>query len=58
MISILLLSSQVATGHAAGVGASLNGIKVEFELTNADGELVTEQDIRGRYVLLAFGFTH
>ena len=40
------------------INASLNGIKVEFELTNADGELVTEQDIRGRYVLLAFGFTH
>ena len=58
MISILLLSFQVATGHAAGVESPFDGIKVEFELINADGERVTELDVRGRHVLLAFGFTH
>ena len=58
MISILLLSFQVATGHAAGVKSPFDGIKVEFELINADGERVTKQDVRGRHVLLAFGFTH
>ena len=35
-----------------------DGIEVEFELLNRDGEVVRYQDFRGRNVLLAFGFTH
>lgn len=33
-------------------------IKAEFELTNADGNPVTEEVLSGHYTLMAFGFTH
>ncbi len=33
-------------------------ISARFELVNADGKLVTEQDFQGHYTLVAFGFTH
>ena len=56
--STLVLCLQVVSGHAASVEGPFDGIKVEFELINANGEQVTEQEVRGRHVLLAFGFTH
>ena len=34
------------------------GIVVDFELVDRDGSLVSDEDFRGRYVLLGFGFTH
>ncbi len=33
-------------------------INIEFELLDRSGEVVNEADLRGKYVLLAFGFTH
>ena len=42
----------------AGNAGPFEGIKPEFELVNHRGETVTEKDMRGYYVLLAFGFTH
>ena len=52
---ILVFYSQVAmTDKTTG---PFDGIKPEFELVNYNGETVTELDIRGHYVLLAFGFT-
>jgi len=41
-----------------GLGAGSHGIVVDFELTDRDGNLVTDEDFLGRYVLLGFGFTH
>ncbi|MDT8399129.1 MAG: SCO family protein [Pseudomonadales bacterium] len=32
--------------------------KVDFELLNAAGELVRDEQFRGQYLLLTFGFTH
>ncbi len=39
-------------------GSAIVGVKTEFELVNNQGELLSESDLRGKYVLLAFGFTH
>ena len=36
----------------------IDEIRVDFELLDADGVLVTDESYRGKYVLLAFGFTH
>lgn len=33
-------------------------INVDFELLDRDGKLVRDEDFRGKYILLAFGFTH
>ena len=35
-----------------------HGIVVDFTLVDRDGHTVTDEDFRGRYVLLGFGFTH
>lgn len=36
---------------------SLADIRVDFELTGASGQLVRDEDFRGRHLLLGFGFT-
>lgn len=36
----------------------IENISAEFELVGKSGEIVTATDFRGKYVLLAFGFTH
>lgn len=55
---LLIGSSYSQTAMTDGSGGPFAGIKPEFELVNASGEVVKEQDMRGHYVLLAFGFTH
>jgi cytochrome oxidase Cu insertion factor (SCO1/SenC/PrrC family) len=55
--SALMLAVQLNTALANGEHR-FDEIRSEFELLDASGERVTEQDFRGRYVLLAFGFTH
>jgi protein SCO1/2 len=37
---------------------SLDSVQVSFELTDHGGNSFTEKNLQGRYVLLAFGFTH
>jgi cytochrome oxidase Cu insertion factor (SCO1/SenC/PrrC family) len=58
-------SAQMAMGdHAAHMGAAMPGadatseIVVDFELVDRDGNTVTDEDFRGRHILLGFGFTH
>lgn len=48
-------------GHAAMTalpGGDQNGIVVDFSLLDRDGNAVTDEDLRGQYLLLGFGFTH
>jgi len=35
----------------------MQGIKIAFELMDSSGTLVTEEQFRGKYVLMTFGFT-
>lgn len=35
----------------------LSGIRVDFELLDRDGRTVRDEDFRGRYLLVGFGFT-
>ena len=49
----MLLNNALAAGENY-----FDGIRAEFELVGANGELITEQSFRHRYVLLAFGFTN
>lgn len=45
--------------HAAMMPATNdNGVVVDFSLVDRDGRPVTDEDFRGQYVLLGFGFTH
>ncbi|HSG64447.1 MAG TPA: SCO family protein [Gammaproteobacteria bacterium] len=46
------------TDHGAIGVPGDHGIVVDFTLVDRDGKLVTDEDFRGRYVLLGFGFTH
>ena len=64
--------AQAQADHAAHVGALAadtanhdsidsaitHGINVDFELLDRHGNVVTDEDFLGRYVLLGFGFTH
>jgi protein SCO1/2 len=50
-------------GHMAMAGGDMpppvdDGIVVDFTLVDRDGNTVSDEDFRGRYVLLGFGFTH
>lgn len=58
-------NAQMAMGdHAGHVAAAMPGtdatsqIVVDFELVDRDGNTVSDEDFRGRHVLLGFGFTH
>ena len=44
--------------QAAAAEPDGHGIVVDFELVSGAGQLVTDEDFRGQYVLLGFGFTH
>ena len=47
-----------AANHDSLDGANAHGIDVDFELLDRHGNVVTDEDFLGRYVLLGFGFTH
>ena len=55
---LLILSIYSQTAMTNGSAGAFEGIKPEFELVNSSGEVVTARDIRGQFVLLAFGFTN
>ena len=44
--------------HDALDDSNFHGINVDFELLDRDGKLVTDEDFRGKHVLLGFGFTN
>ena len=48
-----------APGDAAWAAGPASGqlLEASFELVNGSNELVTEQDFRGRYLLISFGFS-
>jgi protein SCO1/2 len=47
-----------AANHDSLDRANAHGINVDFELLDRHGNVVTDEDFLGRYVLLGFGFTH
>ena len=47
----------VTQGWAGERDSRYANVRVEFELLDKAGEVVTEKDLRGKFVLLAFGFT-
>jgi cytochrome oxidase Cu insertion factor (SCO1/SenC/PrrC family) len=57
MAGMLLLFVQMSSAVADNED-HLGAIGARFKLINADGNIVTEQILQGRYTLLAFGFTH
>jgi protein SCO1/2 len=49
--------SSAGAEDAAALMDSLTGIDIDFELVGRDGALIRDDDFRGRYVLIGFGFT-
>ena len=54
--AVLLLTAPEGTRQVQSSGTALVG--GPFSLIGADGKTVTDQDFRGRYMLVFFGFTH
>ena len=52
----MILGTDVHKNHVVTSGTALIG--GPFELVGKDGKTVTDQDFRGRYMLVFFGFTH
>jgi len=48
----------MAANHAPMAALGDHGIVVDFELSDRNGAPVHDEDFRGRYMLLGFGFTH
>lgn len=63
-MALVVQAQEPGGGHAGhmmeAVAAEIesHGIVVDFELVDSAGRLVTDEDFRGQYVLLGFGFTH
>ena len=57
-LSLLLALLAGDPARAAEADSTLNAVRVEFALIDRAGNTVTETDLHGKYVLLAFGFTH
>ena len=53
ILSVLAMATSLSADESG-----FEGINFKFELSNEADELITEQDVQGSYVLLAFGFTH
>jgi len=51
------LAADAAT-HESLQSSNAHGINIAFELQDRNGNLITAEDFRGRYVLLGFGFTN
>src|SRR5687768_17092665 len=54
--AVLLLTAPAGPRQVQSSGTALVG--GPFSLIGADGKTVTDQDFRGRYMLVFFGFTH
>ncbi len=55
-VAILLFNTETPGSRVVTTGKALVG--GPFELVGKDGKTVTDQDFRGRYMLVFFGFTH
>ena len=57
---LLILAALAFSGPllSSGTDPAFDHINVEFELLDHEGNPFTQSDLRGKYVLLAFGFTH
>lgn len=55
-VAVLLLTTPKGGQRVESSGTALIG--GPFSLTDTDGKTVTDQDFRGRYMLVFFGFTH
>lgn len=58
ILTALLALLSASPGMALDTVLPFENISIEFELLDRAGKVVTEVDLRGKYVLLAFGFTH
>jgi protein SCO1/2 len=54
--AVILLTAPDGTRQVQSSGTALVG--GPFSLIGADGKTITDQDFRGRYMLVFFGFTH
>lgn len=55
---IFTIAAIAATVEVAVADDMLDDVRVAFELTSRDGKIVRYEGFRGKYALLAFGFTH
>ncbi len=58
LIMLLALSSTLKDGPAPAPANPMAAIGGPFELINQDGETVTHESFKGKYMLVFFGFTH
>ena len=55
---IIFLGVILFTTHYQGVGGSASAIGGPFKLTDQNGKMITEEDFKGRPLLVFFGYTH
>ncbi len=53
-LAVVLVTSPL---RASGSESSFENINIDFELVGESGDVLTAADFRGKFVLLAFGFT-
>lgn len=58
VLSVLLNLALCTASYGDESTPVLANIKVDFELTGSNGEIVRYREFQGKNVLLAFGFTH
>ena len=58
IIGVWLMLVIPGPAHSNEVPAVPDTVKAAFELQDHDGETVTQESLQGKFVLLAFGFTH
>jgi len=58
LIAVLILSLGTMFSPVVAASEASPEMRVDFELIGADGTVVSDEDFRGSYLLLAFGFTH
>jgi protein SCO1/2 len=52
------MADHMAMMPEALTGGDAHGVVADFDLVDRDGKPVRDEDFRGQYVLLGFGFTH
>jgi protein SCO1/2 len=52
------MAMDMAMDASYGGDVDPNGVKIDFALLDRAGRTVTDEDFRGKFLLLTFGFTH